>query len=159
MTQLERIICHGNRTLSLEGTKAGLREDNNKIRCADGFTLSVIAGGGTYCTPRPDWPFDGGVDKNYRGPYTHVEVGFPSEKPEPWDEWKNLADDSGDFDPTDTVYGYVPVELVRSLVEAHGGEETPVPISAGLLAARRSGFRPPTSSGGPESDIKIGGTE
>lgn len=37
------------------------------IECADGFTMSVQASRSHYCTPRNDV-----------GPYTAVEVGFPS---------------------------------------------------------------------------------
>jgi hypothetical protein len=119
MSGLEDIIARGNR-----GDGSGYGE--NRITCADGFHLSVIAGGGTYCTPRPAFrpgPADGitsHVASDYRGPYTTVEVGFPSERPEPWDEWASYVDSSEE--PTKTVYHYVPVELVRALVASHGGE-------------------------------------
>ena len=99
----------------------------NRITCADGFTLSVIAGPGAYCSPRPallDSLPDGLVSdapKNYPGPYTAVEVGFPSKRPEPWGEWSQRAED--EESPTATVYGYVPVEMVRALIENHGGEQ------------------------------------
>lgn len=53
-------------------------------------------------------------------PYTSVEVGFPSARPEPWGEWERYAEDS--TDPTGTVYGFVPVALVRDLIASHGGE-------------------------------------
>lgn len=79
------------------------------ITCADGFSLSVIAHQFTYRIPALG-----------DGPFTHVEVGFPSERPEPWDVWRKYADDEND--PTETVYGYVPVELVRELITSHGGE-------------------------------------
>lgn len=120
--QLERIIA--------EGTRAGFRPDestesyrarrgakpSNKITCADGFHLSVIAGSGMYCSP---WP---GMDvpDEYEGPFTAVEVGYPSKRPEPWSDWEQFCD--GAEDPTGTVYGFVPVETVRALVERHGGE-------------------------------------
>lgn len=103
-----------------------MRTLQNDITCVDGFALSVIAGRGTYCTPRPDWPFEGGTSADYSGPYTHVEVGFPSERPEPWEPvdgpecWQRYAEDPEE--PTETVYGYVPVALVRHLIELHGGE-------------------------------------
>lgn len=58
----------------------------------------------------------------YPGPYTHVEVGFPSEVPEPWEIWSEFVEDPES--PTSTVYAYVPVEDVRALVELHGGEVT-----------------------------------
>ena len=82
---------------------------SNHLVCADGFRLSVIAGGGAYSTPR-----DG-------APYVAVEVGFPSSRPEPWEGvWRAFAEDEDD--PTETVYGYVPVDLVEALIAAHGGE-------------------------------------
>ena len=115
---LEQIIAHGTRDANYRQT------EENWITCADGFKLSVIAGTGTYCTPRPDWP--GGVPAGYSGPYTAVEVGYPSERPEPWEPidgalyWSQYAETESD--PTDTVYGYVPVTLVQALVRSHGGE-------------------------------------
>lgn len=119
MSALERIIDRGNRRV--EG------ERDNWITCADGFRLSVLAGPGAYCTPRPrlhDIPFFGDVPESYPGPFACVEVGFPSELPEPWDGdggWLEYAEN--DEDPTGSVYGYVPVDMVRALVAAHGGDQ------------------------------------
>lgn len=79
------------------------------VTCADGFRLSVQASEYHYCTPRETAKY-----------YLSVEVGFPSERPEPWDEWSKYAE-SGES-PTDTVYGWVPAALVRDLIQAHGGE-------------------------------------
>jgi hypothetical protein len=93
------------------------------------LSISVIAGAMVYCVPRPGWPFGKEkADEDYPGPYTHVECGFPSERPEPWDVmdgplcWKEYAEDAEM--PTETVYAYVPVELVRCLLLSHGGEVT-----------------------------------
>jgi hypothetical protein len=94
----------------------------NRIECHDGFSLSVIAGAFCYSTPRPGLE---GVASGYPGPYTAVEVGFPSDRPEPWtgvDGWADFAENVDD--PTRTVYSYVPVEMVRALILAHGGEQT-----------------------------------
>jgi hypothetical protein len=117
----EDIVAKGNRSYS---PNDGRRP--NKVRCVDGFSLSVIAGEGTYCAPRPDrYGGLGDAPGDYPGPYTAVEVGYPSERPEPWDEpggWRSYAEDGND--PTETVYGYVPVELVRALIAAHGGESS-----------------------------------
>lgn len=80
------------------------------IKCMDGTTLSVQAGSLLYSTPRTD-----------EGPYAEVEVGFPSVRPP--DSWAPYFD--GDWekdDPTESVYGYIPVELVRQFIESHGGE-------------------------------------
>jgi len=79
-----------------------------RIVCADGFALSVQASEYHYCTPREDTRY-----------YLSVEVGFPTERPEPWDEWSRFAE-SGES-PTDTVYGWVPAPMVRDLIALHGG--------------------------------------
>ena len=116
-----------------------------RIVCADGFSLSVQASNGHYCTPR----------SNY-GPYSRVEVGYPSSRPPEawrnysekkwqrpgllgtikvlWDarehimyqirhrEWRwircmYLVSDNA----TNGVYPYVPVEMVDDLIASHGG--------------------------------------
>jgi len=127
--RLEQIIASGNRG------HLALWPSNNRLHCTDGFTVSVIAGGGTYCSPRPrlcapniDWcplPADKALNEvecTYPGPYTEVEVGFPSGRPEPWAEWQEYADEPYD-DGTEGVYSFVPVRVVRRLIEAHGGED------------------------------------
>lgn len=76
-----------------------------RITCADGFSLSVQATHCAYCSPRTniaDW--------------YEVEVGYPSEAPT---EFICYAEDPDR--PTDTVYGYVPVELVVDEINKHGG--------------------------------------
>jgi hypothetical protein len=133
---LELIITHGNRGhnhVDLMNT-APL---SNIVVCADGFTVSVIAGGGTYCTPRPvlcAHPYNDELCSDtapvsdimytaackYSGPYTEVEVGYPSDVPEPWEIWAEFVEDAEK--PTETVYAYVPVEDVRDLIRLHGGE-------------------------------------
>jgi len=73
--------------------------------CADGFKLSVQAGSSLYCTPRSDV-----------GPWTHVEVGYPSRvEPLLW----SYAEIPGDW--TNTVYPYTPAEVVAAVVELHDG--------------------------------------
>lgn len=76
-----------------------------RIVCNDGFTLSVQARVFNYCTPRSD-----------TGPWSEVEVGFPSEVE---DLLLPFAEDSND--PTGTVYGWVPVNLVEQVIAKHGG--------------------------------------
>lgn len=78
-----------------------------RITCKDGFSLSVQATHGTYCHPR----------RNI-GPWYEVEVGFPSAEPELIMSYAEQRDR-----PTETVYGYVPIELVQQLIELHGGVE------------------------------------
>jgi hypothetical protein len=82
-------------------------ELSKRIVCADGFSLSVQANYGAYCTPRVNNPAGG---------YSQVEVGFPSSAPELIMDYAECPEA-----PTETVYGYVPIELVEKLIELHGG--------------------------------------
>ena len=76
-----------------------------RIECVDGFSISVQATHGSYCSPRTNL-----------GPWSQVECGFPSDVPT---EIMGYAEEPED--PTGTVYGYVPIELVEELIAAHGG--------------------------------------
>jgi len=89
----------------------------NRITCADGFSLSVQASFGAYCTPRTNI-----------ANWSAVEVGFPSAKPEFFAQYAESSgwtdEDTGEvefFDYTNTVYGYVPIELVEQCIALHGG--------------------------------------
>ena len=82
-----------------------IKKKNERVVCADGFTMSVQADDFTYCLPRND-----------KGPYTAVEIGFPSEYEELIIDW---AEDKAS--PTDTVYGYVPAHIVSLVLAKHGG--------------------------------------
>lgn len=76
-----------------------------QLKCSDGFSMSVQAGVNVYSVP-----------SNNVGPWTHVEIGFPSQiEPLLW----KYAEEPGRW--TDTVYPRVPVELVAAVVEVHGG--------------------------------------
>lgn len=77
-----------------------------RIFCADGFSLSVQAGRSLYCVPREDV-----------GPWSSVEVGFPSQREEALMPYIDMPE----ADPTQTVYGYAPVEVVEALIAEHGG--------------------------------------
>ena len=79
---------------------------NRQVVCADGFKMSVQAFAGGYCTPRVD-----GADK-----YEEVEVGFPSKPEELLMEYAEEPDR-----PTQTVYAYVPVQVVTNVLAKHGG--------------------------------------
>tara|TARA_B100000900_G_scaffold62342_1_gene47828 strand:- start:2556 stop:2855 length:300 start_codon:yes stop_codon:yes gene_type:complete len=80
-----------------------------KIRCADGFTMSVQAGSGGYSSPRMG-----------EGPFTAVEVGFPSAREEMLMEY--IDGDPETTEPTGTVYGWVPAEVILKVVTKHGGQ-------------------------------------
>jgi hypothetical protein len=77
----------------------------SRVVCADGFTMSVQADEFTYCDPRDSV-----------GPWSKVEIGFPSERVEKFMEWAE-----NDDKPTKTVYGWVPLDVVAEVVEDHGG--------------------------------------
>lgn len=82
-----------------------------RIQCADGFAMSVQASAYHYCTPRDSV-----------GPtYQTVEIGYPTSKVDAFMEYID-GDDSA---PTDTVYGYVPIETVAQAILDHGGFATP----------------------------------
>lgn len=83
----------------------------NKLRpriiCPDGFSISVQADASKYCLPRQD-------NADY---YTHVELGFPSSD-NISDNLKAYAECHNDY--TNTIYGYVPVELCIEELKRHG---------------------------------------
>lgn len=91
----------------------------HKLTCADGFRMSVIAHYAAYCQPRPGGWWET-TPQDYAGPFTHLEVGYPSQRPEPWRRWTKWAEDKSD--PTATVYARVPVQSIRDLIALHGGE-------------------------------------
>ena len=82
-----------------------MKKKYDLIKCADGFTMSVQASRGSYCSPRDD-----------SGPYDSVEVGFPSS----FDVYLHQYADDPER-PTDTVYGWVPADTVIMCIDAHGG--------------------------------------
>lgn len=74
---------------------------------ADGTSLSIQAGHFLYCAPRVNQPYQ---------KYTHFEIGFPSRV---IDELMPYVDD--EENPTDTVYGYVPIEVIERVIHNAGG--------------------------------------
>jgi len=104
-----------------------------RILCNDGFSVSVQASEYTYChLSYTQWQNEDGwqvingeywlpreTPRNFKTdhytPYESVELGFPSEEDELINEYAE------DNDYTNTVYGYVPVDIVEKLIEKHGG--------------------------------------
>ena len=86
-----------------------MKAHNPRIVCKDGFSISVQASETAYCTPRSD-----------HGPYSHVECGYPSSAPIS-QRLKEFAELLFTDDYTDTVYPYVPVDIVLYELELHGG--------------------------------------
>ena len=71
----------------------------------DGFTVSIQASNTHYCAPR----------ETGLAAYHSVELGYPSAEEElllPYAEDPER--------PTDTVYGWVPVEVVAAVLTSHG---------------------------------------
>jgi hypothetical protein len=91
---------------------------NKVVICADGFEMSVQANEGAYCEPR----------LNNQKKYNLVEVGYPSEEEELIMPWAEESDK-----PTDTVYGWVPVDVVTNVIVKHGGMVTGQ-VPAGVIA-------------------------
>ena len=79
---------------------------NELVVCADGFEMSVQAHEGAYCTPRA----------TNAHTYTLVEVGFPNRRETLLIKY---AEDPDAL--TETVYGWVPVQLVTDIIAKHGG--------------------------------------
>ena len=79
---------------------------NKIVVCADGFEMSVQANIYSYSIPK-----EANAEK-----YEAVEVGFPTEVEPLLEEY---AEDPSD--PTGTVYGYVPVQVVTDVIVKHGG--------------------------------------
>lgn len=93
------------------------------IKCNSGLTMSVQTSSTHYCTPRTD-----------TGPWHEVEVGFPSERVAKLIPYAETPDK-----PTETIYAYVPFNLVLDVIAEHGGlapgsELTASTASCGSLA-------------------------
>ena len=76
-----------------------------RVKCKDGFTMSVQASSTAYCSPRVNG-----------GRYYEVEIGYPSQR-----EPLLLKYAEEPKKPTNTVYGYVPVGTVYLVITKHGG--------------------------------------
>ena len=91
-----------------------------RVVCADGFSVSVQASGFNYCSPRTD-----------EGPWDSVECGFPTAKDpilekyaeDPGAGTTRVGPDGEDVETgqVQTVYGWVPSEVVMQIIESHGG--------------------------------------
>ena len=83
------------------------------VVCADGFSMSVQANGGAYCSPR--------VENAER--YDTVEIGFPSESEHLILKYMEggYGEDGPEPDPTQSVYPNVPVSIVSLVLAKHGG--------------------------------------
>ncbi len=75
------------------------------IVCNDGFTMSVQGSSGHYCNPR-----------NTSDYYISMEIGYPSaEEDLIWEYAENKQK------LTETVYGWVPLDVIDAVIIKHGG--------------------------------------
>ena len=99
------------------GNRGRVKRDNDIILCRDGFELSVVAGGGTHSRPRTlrensdENPGSDTVSYNYPGPYSAVDVLPYGGVPPHWTQYRE-----------DDLFAYVPVAIVRDLIQQHGGQ-------------------------------------
>lgn len=91
-----------------EGRDPAWKKITTRLLLGDGSSLSVQASTNHYCAPRCD--FDD-YDQYYE-----FEVGLPSAQ---MDELAPYQDGQGD--QTSAVFGYVPKEIIESLIEVRGG--------------------------------------
>ncbi len=87
-------------------TKCGAVRHRPKIVCTDGFKMSVQGNEMTYSIPRK-------VTTEFKA----MEIGFPSVKEDLIIEFI----DNSEHDPTQSVYGHIPIDLIETIVEKHGG--------------------------------------
>lgn len=106
----------GNKYYFADDMPKDYKPNNPRIFFNNGGSVSVQASKGHYCHPRND-----------EGPYSEMEVGFPSEGTIVPDEIMQHLDgniDAEDFDKHKSVYGYVPVSIIKMMVDANGGIKT-----------------------------------
>lgn len=94
------------RDISELGDGSTFQRVRPKVVMKSGLELSIQASQFHYCHPRLD-------EAEF---YSQVEVGFPPYELEPLLPYAEDRDH-----PCDTVYGWVPVEIINALIEFHGG--------------------------------------
>lgn len=79
---------------------------NRRVVCKDGYSISIQAHEGAYCSPRQD-----GAEC-----YSLVELGYPNQSDSLIDHLAETPDK-----PKKTIYGYVDVNTVYLLLTKHKG--------------------------------------
>ena len=100
----------------MERNVSGYRK-RQRIVCLDGFSMSVQADSSMYCSPRED-----GIDTKY----IQVEIGYPSEEDVLLNEYvegtsNSRLDVENAESYTESVYPWVPAEVVKEVIDKHGG--------------------------------------
>ena len=85
-----------------------------RIHCKDGFSISIQVNNGNYCASE-NGLYTFGTD------WKLVEWGFPSEHIDAKKYNAVIDVDEEDIDTTQTVGGYVEIELMDTLLQEHGG--------------------------------------
>lgn len=79
-----------------------------RVKCGDGYSVSIQASSGHYCSPR--------LTLSSVSDYESFELGFPTVGDSELIEYAENTEDL-----TDTVYGYVPREVIEAVIAKHGG--------------------------------------
>ena len=87
-----------------------MRKFFERVVCADGFSVSIQASGFNYCSPRNDV-----------GPWESVECGFPTAKDSILEEYAEDPEASIEGGQVQTVYGWVPSDVIEKIIASHGG--------------------------------------
>lgn len=93
------------KSLSSTSSQVKYKKTGGRIKCQDGFNVSVVCGTNLRSQEDSD------------GKWKDFELGFPSEE-EPL--LMDFIDNEND-DLTNTVYNYVPFEILMKVVVKHGG--------------------------------------
>lgn len=80
----------------------------SRVKCADGYSVSIQASSRHYSTPRET------IQAVQH--YSEFELGYPSLADDVLLEYAEDADT-----PTDTVYSFVPREVIEQVIATHGG--------------------------------------
>jgi hypothetical protein len=103
MTTLEMLMAHLSKAKDVTFSRLP------KVRCANGFTMSVQYGSGLYCS-------------QYMTAFPVVpetcEIGFPSRCVKDLEPYREGSDK-----PTQSVYGWVPLSVIVKIIDANGGWE------------------------------------
>jgi hypothetical protein len=123
----------------------------DRVEFNNGGKVSIQASRSHYSTPRKD-----------EGPYTHVEIGFPTREtriPKLLIRFEeNSQNGQGeDFNPYESVYPYVPASVVKKLIQMNGGVksgEVPPLVSKGDVGEMDEDFDSMASNIEPYSKFK-----
>lgn len=86
-----------------------IQRSRKKVVCKDGFSISIQASENHYCIPKVDGAY---IE------YKNVELGYPSDDESLIEEYSEGMEDTS---LTQSVYPYVPAEIVKKMLDKHGG--------------------------------------